>query len=463
MALRVPETEIRQRFIEWRNLKQLQVKARLRIAKLVAQLKEERRQKAELKQLLQAQAATINQLQNALADKEAQRKELIGYLYKETKQQEDEQKPRKPRDHTYHRSVPLEADITEKQSFVLTRCPTCRSSVGEAVDTVVKYEEDIDLAPRKIVKQYTITRHWCQTCEMFVKSREVPPIQRIGLNVLGYILYSRYRLRLPLNKIQESLRDLHDFAISEGEIVEKLKEAKELFGNDYDAIVELVKTAKVVYADETGWRMNGENWWLWVFVTKDGVRYLLEHGRGGGVPKAALGEKTDRVIVSDGYAAYATLPGEHQQCWVHLLRKAKQAHPPLYADLVALYLRLGEELTKPVSQRDPPWFQKQLTFVKKKHYRTHAAKKVQKRIQNHENQLFTCLKHAGVLPENNTAERAIRPQVVMRKIFGGSRSPAGARVHEVNSSVIETKLKQQSQAGFFEVVLPLLSQRRSEL
>jgi len=31
---------------------------------------------------------------------------------------------------------------------------------------------------------------------------------------MGYILYARYRLRLPLLKIQESLSDLHDFQLS---------------------------------------------------------------------------------------------------------------------------------------------------------------------------------------------------------------------------------------------------------
>ncbi|MDP3769738.1 MAG: transposase, partial [Candidatus Sungbacteria bacterium] len=64
---------------------------------------------------------------------------------------------------------------------------------------------------------------------------------------------------------------------------------------------------------------------------------------------------------------------------------------------------------------------------------------------------------------NNTAERAIRPQVVMRKIFGGTRSLAGTTTHQVNSSVIETMRKQNSDANFFDVMLPLLEKRRSEL
>ena len=82
-------------------------------------------------------------------------------------------------------------------------------------------------------------------------------------------------------------------------------------------------------------------------------------------------------------------------------------------------------------------------------------------MERHKPFLFTCLSYDDVLPENNTAERAIRPQVVMRKIFGGSRSLAGVKAHEVNTSVIETMRKQNPDVNFFDVILPLLEKRRS--
>jgi hypothetical protein len=74
----------------------------------------------------------------------------------------------------------------------------------------------------------------------------------------------------------------------------------------------------------------------------------------------------------------------------------------------------------------------------------------------------------GAAPERQqyreqNAERAIRKQVVMRKIFGGSRSVDGAKAHEVNTSVIETQLRQNPGQSFFRVMLPLINQRRSKL
>lgn len=417
-----------------------------------------------LKAVIRQKDKQITELKNRLENKESQRKELLSFLYKPKKKKGISfPRGKKPGTPAYHRPKPKEEDVTERCEYTLRKCPICANLVGDAVDIVVKYEEDIDLKPKPIIKKHTITRHWCSHCETFVKSKNIPDTSRIGINVMGYILYARYRLRLPINKIQESLRDLYNFEISEGEIVQKLQQTQELFGQDYDAITLLIQEATKIYADETGWRMDGKNWWLWVFVTDRGIQYVIEDTRGGGVAKSILGEKADRVIISDGYAAYQNLPGDKQQCWVHLIRKAKLSSPQLNQDLVLLYKKLLIELEKPIEQRNRKKFEEELEQLIKKKYLEPLAVKVQARMTRHKPFLFTCLDYEGVLPENNTAERAIRLQVVMRKIFGGSRSLAGAQAHQVNTSVIETMMRQNPNTPFFNVILPLLQKRHSGL
>ena len=256
---------------------------------------------------------------------------------------------------------------------------------------------------------------------------------------------------------------MYNFKISENEIVQKLKETQTLFGKDYEAITILIQEATKVYADETGWKMEGKSWWLWVFVTNRGVQYVIEDTRGKGVVQKALGDKKDRVIISDGYAAYQNLPGDKQQCWVHLLRKAKLHSLMLYEDLVVLYKKLLLELEKPIPERQSEKLLQDFDLLLKKEYSDIEVHLVKQRMQKHRPFLFTCLKYEGVLPENNTAERAIRLQVVMRKIFGSSRSLAGVQAHQVNSSVVETLRRQNPDASFFDVVLPLLQKRRSGL
>lgn len=470
------------RMVEWRNLKTLHTRAIAKIAKLETLL----RQKDEQ---LTTKDARIIELEHALTDKEAQRKALSTKLWKAKKDRSAKQseqagtnKPGAQAGHeARHRPVPAESDVTDRVVFDLAKCPACKHQVGDVVDKVEKYQEDIDITPRqKIVRHYTITRHWCPTCKEYVRPINTPAqnLRRFGPNVLGYILYARYRLRLPLLKIQESLRDLHDFEISEGEIQNQLDESKELFGKQYTLICELIRTAKVVYADESGWRMDGDNWYIWAFVDKasGAIRYELAETRGGAVAKEALGGSSDQVIVSDGYSTYNSTDSPNQQCWIHLIRVAKEkagSAKLLYGDLCALYTSLLLVLSKPNTERTPAEklaIREQLTFIQARDYNQTAkgkpmkelveplAREVQARIARHQDQLLVCLDHDNVLPENNTAERAIRPQVILRKIFGGNRSPTGAKTHAVNTSVISTKLNQNPGKSFFEVILPLITE-----
>jgi hypothetical protein len=47
---------------------------------------------------------------------------------------------------------------------------------------------------------------------------------------------------------------------------------------------------------------------------------------------------------------------------------------------------------------------------------------------------------------NNTAERAIRGMVIARKVWGGSRTWAGARTHQILASVLRTCWQQGKDA-----------------
>lgn len=486
--------EIDKRMVEWRNLKALHAKAVTKLAELQAVI-------IDLKSQLLQKDVRITELETALTDKEAQRKALAAKLFKAKKDRSASngdpgpapaatpQPKRKPGAQAGHqaarRPVPPPDTVTDRQIFDLAKCPACKHPVGDVVDTVEKYQEDIDLAPRnKLIRHYTITRHWCPTCQEYVRPIGTPAqnLRRFGPNVMGYILYARYRLRLPLGKIQESLRDLHDFEMSEGELQNQLDDARDMFGGQYGLICELIRSAQVVYADESGWRMDGDNWYIWAFVSpEDGaIRYELADTRGGGIAKAALGTKADRIIVSDGYAVYGNLPGWNQQCWVHLLRVAKAkagVAQLLYGELCAVYAALLLVLSKPNRDRTPEEKQairQQLASVRDKDYNLTAkgkplqepveplAHEVQARIAKHFGQLFVCLDYDQVLPENNTAERAIRPQVILRKIFGGNRSPTGAKTHAVNTSVIATQLARNPGKSFFEVMLPLIQEAHAK-
>lgn len=66
------------------------------------------------------------------------------------------------------------------------------------------------------------------------------------------------------------------------------------------------------------------------------------------------------------------------------------------------------------------------------------AHRLAKRIKRHWDEWFTFLSNPEVKPDNNDAERAIRPVVVHRKVSGGARSDWGAKLVAQMFSFLET-------------------------
>src|SRR5205085_7598225 len=60
------------------------------------------------------------------------------------------------------------------------------------------------------------------------------------------------------------------------------------------------------------------------------------------------------------------------------------------------------------------------------------------RIFKHRGELFVFVQYPDVPPDNNAAERAIRPHVVLRKVSGGTRSKQGSDTQAILLSLFGT-------------------------
>ena len=128
--------------------------------------------------------------------------------------------------------------------------------------------------------------------------------------------------------IQWYLCTVHQLRLSVGAIVSAIHQTAQQAQPAVAAILDRIRASPVVHADETGWRQNGNNGYVWTFSTPT-ERYFLRRGRGKAVVDEALGDSFSGVLVSDCYAAYHHYDGPKQRCWAHLLRDIH--------DLVALY------------------------------------------------------------------------------------------------------------------------------
>ena len=146
--------------------------------------------------------------------------------------------------------------------------------------------------------------------------------QRFGVSVQSEVSMLREECRLPFRVIQRYLKWRFGLRLSVGELVALVRGVAEHGQEEYTRLRQQIRASPVVYGDETGWRQDGRNGYLWSFSTPK-VRYFLHRP---GRSKRVVAE----VLVSDFYGAYNVYQGPHQRCWTHLLRdihQLKEQHP----------------------------------------------------------------------------------------------------------------------------------------
>lgn len=236
----------------------------------------------------------------------------------------EEKKPRKKRE-AKHNHGRTRAEPTQIVEHRLVCCPTCGLHLGGM--SVARVREVIELPspPPVEVIHHRIFHGWCEHCQKWHEapvdvSGEVLGQGRLGGRIVSLIATLSSVMRLPVRHIQMLLCTLHGLQISLGEISEGLARLVALAQPVLnDLKVQLLKSP-AAQADETGWREDGQNGYIWSFSTPSIRYYEYHHSRGGEVVKQVMGENYQGVFGSDFYAGYHVHQGLHQRCWVHFLR-----------------------------------------------------------------------------------------------------------------------------------------------
>jgi transposase len=93
--------------------------------------------------------------------------------------------------------------------------------------------------------------------------------------------------------------------------------------SEYALKVEKVRNAKWRYIDETGLKVNGQKWWLWIFRTNDDeTLVVIRKSRGRKVLDEILGKNHPGLHIVERWSAYCKT-AILQRCWSHLLREVK--------------------------------------------------------------------------------------------------------------------------------------------
>jgi len=85
--------------------------------------------------------------------------------------------------------------------------------------------------------------------------------------------------RLPFRQITRLFMDLPGLKISPGAIVKQIKRCGKWLEKQYHRLKVVIRAAGVVHADETGWRTNGKNGYLWTLSTAGHTLYHVDRSR----------------------------------------------------------------------------------------------------------------------------------------------------------------------------------------
>jgi transposase len=346
------------------------------------------------------------------------------------------------------------------------RCDGCGAALPVSGQRRVGRSQVVELPPtRPVVVEAWRYAARCRTCGVRTVAAApagLEPGRTFGPGVEATVAYLHERHHLGYARLVEVCRDVLGLAVSEGAVAGMLGRLAERARPAYDAIGAAVRAGPVIHSDETSARVNGRNWWQWVFGTPTASYHLIAPSRGGDVIDAFLGDAVPEVWCSDLWAPQVGTDAERRQvCLGHQLRDLTYAGeadgPEGRAWAAALRHTFGRaiRLHHERGPLDPATFARRRTRIERATDRLvfgpplapkTEARRLQKRYQAHRESLYVFLHRDDVEPTNNAAERDLRNSVIHRKVTGGHRSAWGAEVAAIFTSLLATARKRGDNA-----------------
>ena len=409
---------------------------------------------AELRAIIQQQAERITELEEEVARLRGSRPGLE--LCIKPSLPKKDKGPRKPRKQSFARHA---LSPTQVIYHVVDQCPDCRRKLDGGH---VKWRHQVvDLPQAKVdVVDHVFVERYCGVCgkrftpdPAVVLAGVVVGKKSVGIRLMSVISHLKTSCRVPVGQIKKLVETLWGLKISAGEIAEILHDVAELGESAYDGFLGDIRGSPVVCADETGWREDGINGYIWSFSTPDVRYYTYRHSRSSEVAKEVLSEEFGGALVADFYGAYNFYEGVKQRCWVHLGRDLDvlvEKNPDLpktvawVESVMDIYHRAKDSVDKEHTElersRLKTGFERELLELCRAYVKVKTAPErvLAERMTGFIGELFSFVGDPEIPSENNAAERAIRPAVVARKISGGSRSEKGSRTCSILRTLFET-------------------------
>jgi transposase len=352
---------------------------------------------------------------------------------------------KKTRKHRRQAFVRRREHPDEIHAHALECCPKCGGKLHGG--WVHRRREVIEvLPPRGRVIEHVVVARRCGRCgrrclpTLDPGALGVQGKRRFGVSVQSVVALLHGRYRVPMKELRRLLGEWGGLRISDGEVVALLDGVVAAGEPELRRLREAVRGSPVVCADETGWRQEGKNGFLWTFATPTLRYFQYRDTRSGTVPEEVLGADFGGIVSCDCYVGYNRLLAEKQRCWAHLLRDL-HALAEEHADQLEVLawvaaiqgLYHAAQATSPGTPPQRRRLRRDLevrldALVRPVAQQAKSPQQVlAQRMRGHLLEWFVFVEHPEVPSTNNLAERSLRPAVIARKISGGTRSDKGSR------------------------------------
>lgn len=359
--------------------------------------------------------------------------------------------------HTLAQKEVPDKEVDLKSDF----CNNCGEDLSDLAQELVSKRQVIELPPiDPLYIQYN-QYGCCCPCGHHQKATYPKGVHahiQYGSSVIALVSYLNVFQYVPYQRLQELLKDVFHIPLSQGTIENLLNKSAAKANPFYQAILAQIKSATCVGSDETGAKVNGKKWWIWVWQNLQNTFLKASNSRGFKTVEEILPNGLlNATIVSDRLAAQLkTASKDKQFCLPHLFRdlnflEALEEHN--WVNLFKQLLKQALDLRKIAIENKAAWkteqqevqqIEQQLNQLlaqcidKDQFPQTYTF---QKSMIKGRNYLFTFLYDLEVPPDNNASERAVRNVKVKQKISGQFKS--GQDTFCTLRSIIDTLRKRE--------------------
>lgn len=309
---------------------------------------------------------------------------------------------------------------------------------------------------RPIVREYQLFRGHCPCCGITTTAKlpEGVPSGQCGPRLAAFTGLLMGHFRQSKRRTASFLSDLLNIPCSPAWTVKIQNLVSGAAADPYKGLRDHLAEQPQLFVDESPTKENRQKAWLWVAVAQTFAVFGIFRNRSRESLVSLVGDYTGIILNCDRAKMY--LDGKRLQwCWAHLKRDFQKLIDSPHGQVK----RLGHDLMRQQKKLFEYWRQYKAGKLKWEEFQE-TVRPIEEEVRQlllrgrfsgnkkligfctglyeGREHLWTFTRVVGIEPTNNTAERALRPAVIYRKLSFGTQSARGSRYLERLLSISET-------------------------